>query len=189
MAVTLWGTAVLALWIPAPRERRGRRRSPGDSRSRLLGPFSELALKHLSRVGMVILPVLGSTVVAIAFVHGQLRGLGTEFAFTEDGFQRVRQARDLAFTIVYASVGGLFWGGVAFAVRPEGSRGPRTIPVTESWLQSSSWPWRTCGGPRRWLAQTFAMASGFGALAVVLLAPTLVELLLAVLDTQPMPSG
>ena len=148
---------------------------------RLLVPLADRLLERLSTVPVVVLPVVGSAMVVLAFISGELNDMETVLwtaLFPGSSFLAGLQ---LVFTLIYVGVAGLVLAALGFVLRPRsGSSEKRTLILLGPADTKTQLPWQSCGGLRRWLTRGSAMGSWLAAAAVVLLLPTLLNLIFVI---------
>ena len=156
------------------------------SRPRLVEGLCDKLLWRLSALAAVMLAVVGPAVVAIAFLHGKLGGFDGGFVVTPEGIKRILNTREWVLVILYAGPAGLLLGAAALVLRPTEMPAQRRTGRVWPPEKRIDWPWvGRPGGVRLWAARTAALGAALGALTVVALIPTLIELLLAALEIQP----
>ena len=127
--------------------------------TRVRGAVSDRLLERLPLISTVILSLVGAALVAIAFLHGEIRATPASEQAGLIDWGRIISSREWGVTLVYFGVAGLLYLGAALVM---GSRPPNCSGVCRTAMT-------------RWCAR----AAGWGALATVLLTPALLEVLLS----------
>ncbi|WP_420443903.1 hypothetical protein [Candidatus Poriferisodalis sp.] len=185
LALAAPALGALLLWVPHRQDRDDFRYSGTHDGTRLAGALAEALMGRLAMVPAVVLPLLGAALVVLAFVHGELSDVTEGWWYALDPRGHILEPWKWALRLVYCGIGALVVAGCGFVARP---RGRPAVPQASVLLgipdSRLDWPWRSFGGPRQWAAYSCAVGSWLLTGCVVLMVPTLLNLMVAVLGAQ-----
>ena len=175
----------MLLWIPRRQKLAEKAYMNPMARGRLLVPMAERLRKQLSMVPVVVLPLMGTSFVVLAFVHGQLNAVESTPWFVPWFYGPLRGPHLWVFELIRLGLVALVLACAAFLAWPGPQRpGERRRTLTGLREDRIAWPWLHCGGFRRWLAWGCAMGAWLAVAAVLLLVPALMQLLIEVLGLE-----
>ena len=131
------------------------------STARMRGAMSDRLLEQLPLMAAVILSLVGAVLVAIAFLHGEIRATPASEIPGAVSWERSTDSREFALNLVYGGVAGLVYLGAAVVITAWSPMRFRAF-----WTATTRWR---------------ARAAGWGALVTVLLTPALLDVLLSAL--------
>ena len=133
--------------------------APRGSAARARGAVSGRLLERLPLIATVNLSLVGAALVAIAFLHGEIRATPASEPDSPVPWDLILGSREFGLYVVYVGVAGMLYLGAALVMdsRPPHHSGKLWTAMT------------------RWCAR----AAGWSALATVLLTPALLDLLLS----------
>ena len=198
-------TFALAAWVvgisllqPAKRSRGIKAEYPTKAeRPRWFVPVADRLLERTSMVPIVVLPLMTSAFLVLAFVSGELNDLEVGWWVVVRSGSDVLSSLQWVFSLVYVGLAALIVAAVGFLLRTapgptEGATHADDGSLVDLPEGKIEWPWVRHGGARRWAARGCGIGAWLLTATAVVLVPTVLNLVFEIVgagsvaaDPQP----